>query len=219
MKARDRLSRNSSPWTPPPRQKRREGRGDSWKRLSTTRQPEEITRTRGRSGKRAHSAHRLVENEAALIAASILEQTHETFEADSNSRATGFPERLFHVSRPPDRSSPALRRMPPTRLHPEDQPPQKRVNSSPLCKDERTRRGRRACRRGKPGSPFTGRDRFARFQQMSIGTSILNLLSAFTPNVSPAGRSAGPEAKEGPSGQAPSFRRTAKGEPQEFHHP
>ncbi|MBO2531826.1 MAG: hypothetical protein CW342_02835 [Thermoactinomycetaceae bacterium] len=53
------------------------------------------------------------------------------------SRATGFPERLFHVS--PGRLRTGLpcflRRMPPsTRLHPEDQPPQKRVNSSPLCK-------------------------------------------------------------------------------------
>lgn len=47
--------------------------------------------------------------------------------------------------------------------------------------------------------PFTGRDRFlpASRQTSNRNGSILNLLSAFTPNVSPAGKDRrGPEAKE-----------------------
>jgi len=55
--------------------------------------------------------------------------------------------------------------------------------------------------------PFTGRDRFlpASRQTSNRNGSILNLLSAFTPNVSPAGKDRrGPEATGSPCAPHPS---------------
>lgn len=213
MKARDRPSRNSSPWTPPPRQKRREGRGDSWKRLSTTRQPDEITRTRGRSGKRAHSAHRLVENEAALIAASILEQAHETFEADlGNLAGHRFPGKAFPClpRPPPDRSSLLL-----AADAAQHAAASGGSTAAKACqflpavqkmKELLAEAGELAGGANRD-LPFTGRDRFlpASRQMSNRNGSILNLLSAFTPNVSPAGKDRrGPEATGSPCAPHPS---------------